>query len=95
MASIDADFHEAVEEANELHATGAMSTRQIEPEPAPDDPADWALAEASDDEDDAPLPDAPLEPELMDMPPAPASAPRMSGLERCIALRLVNGAGLR
>ena len=49
----------------------------------------WAMAEASDDEDDAPMPDAPPEPELIDMPPAPASAPRMSNLERCIALRLV------
>ena len=29
------------------------------------------MAEASDDEDDAPMPDAPPEPELIDMPPAP------------------------
>ena len=41
------------------------------------------MEEASDDEDDAPTP------ELIDMPPAPASAPRMSNLRRCIALRLV------
>ena len=47
------------------------------------EPVDWAMEEASDDEDDAPMP------ELIDMPPAPASAPRMSNLERCIALRLV------
>ena len=53
------------------------------------------MAEASDDEDDAPMPDAPHEPELIDMPPARASAPRMSNLDRCIALRLVYGAGPR
>ena len=89
------DFREAVEEANELHATGALFARQIEPEPAPADPIEWAMAEVSDDEDDTPMPDAPLELELIDMPPAPASAPRMSGLQRCIALRLENGAGPR
>ena len=50
------------------------------------------MAEATDDEDDAPMPDAPLEKELIHMPPAPASAPRMSNLERCIALRLVTRA---
>ena len=41
------------------------------------------------------MPDAPLEPELIDMPPSLASAPPMSSLERCIALRLVFGAGPR
>ena len=51
-----------------------------------------ATAEASDDEDDAPVPDAAPEPELIGMPPAPVSAPPMSNLERCIALRLVYGA---
>ena len=60
---------------------------------APEDPVDWAMAEASDNEDDAP--DAPPEPELIDTPPAPASARPMSNLERCIALRLVHGAGQR
>ena len=50
---------------------------------------DWAMEKVSDDEDDAPMPD------LIDMPPAPASAPRMSNLERCIALRLVYGSGPR
>ena len=57
----------------------------------------WAMAEVTDDEgeDDAPMPDAPPEPELIDMPPAPASAPRMSNLESCIALRLVYGSGPR
>ena len=40
------------------------------------------MAEASDNEDDAPMPDgpAPLEPELTDMRPAPASAPPMSNM---------------
>ena len=55
------------------------------------------MAEETDDEgaDDAPMPDAPPEPEVIDMPPAPASAPRMSNLERCIALRLVFCSGPR
>ena len=53
------------------------------------EPVDWAMEKVSDDEDDAPMPD------LIDMPPAPASAPRMSNLERCIALRLVYGSGPR
>ena len=39
----------------------------------------------------APMPDGPPEPELIDMPPAPASARPMSNLERCIALLLVYG----
>ena len=67
--------------ANELHAAGDLFAKQIEPQP-PDDPVEWAVAEAPDDEDDAP---APPKPELIDMPPAPASAPPMSNLERCIA----------
>ena len=41
------------------------------------------------------MPDAPPEPELIDMPPAPAFGRPMSNLERCIALRLVYGAGPR
>ena len=55
------------------------------------------MTEASDDEDDAPMPDAPAspEPELIAMPPAPISAPPMFNLERCIALRLVYGTGPR
>ena len=81
-AQSDAEFREAVEEANELHVTADVFARQIEPEPAPEDQVDWTMAEASDDEDDAPM-------ELIDMQPAPASAPLMSRLERCIALRLV------
>ena len=90
-AQSDASFREAVEEANELHATGALFARQIEPESA----SGLAMAEASDDEDDVPTPDAPLGLEVVDVPPAPASAPKMSSLERCIALRLVYGAGPR
>ena len=46
----------------------------------------------SDGEDDAPMPDAPPEPEIIDMPPDKPSAPRMTNLERCIALRFVYGA---
>ena len=89
------EFEAAVAHATELHAEGGLFSRHIEPEPAPEDPVDWAMAEATDGEDDAPMPDAPPEPELIDMPPAPASAPPMTNLERCIALRLVYGAGPR
>ena len=94
-AQSDAEFHEAVEEAVALHAHDEFFSKHIEPEPAPEDSVEWAMAEASDDEDDAPMPDAPPEPELIDMPPAAASAPPMSNLERCVALRLVYGAGTR
>ena len=96
-AQSDADFYEAVEEAEELHADGELFARHVAPDPAEEGPPMWAMAEVTDDEgaDDAPMPDAPREPELIDMPPALASAPRMSNLERCIALRLVYGAGLR
>ena len=89
------EFEAAVAHATELHAEGELFSTCVEPEPAREDPVDWAMAEAADDEDDAPMPDAPPEPELIDMPPAPASAPPMSNLERCIALRLVCGAGPR
>ena len=94
-AHSDGEFEAAVAHATELHAEGELFSRHIEPEPAPEDPVDWTMAEATDGEDDAPMPDAPPEPELIDMPPAPASAPPMSNLERCIALRLVYGAGPR
>ena len=94
-AQSDAEFHEAVEEAAALHAHDELFSKHIEPEPAPEDPVEWAMAEASQDEDDAPMPDAPPEPELIDMPPALASAPPMTNLERCIGLRLVYGAGPR
>ena len=69
------EFEAAVAHATELHAEGELFSRHIEPEPAPEDPVDWAMAEATDGEDDAPMPDAPPELELIDMPPAPASAP--------------------
>ena len=88
-AHSDGDFREAVEEAAALHAEGELFSKHIEPEPAPEDPVDWAMAEPSDGEDDAPMPDAPPEPEVIDMPPARPSARPMSNLERCIALRLV------
>ena len=45
----NAEFREAAQEANELHATGALFARQIEPEPAPEDTVDWAMAESSDE----------------------------------------------
>ena len=80
------EFEAAVAHATELHAEGKLFSTCVEPEPAREDPVDWAMAEAADNEDDAPMPDAPPEPELIDMPPAPASAPPMSNLERCIAL---------
>ena len=92
-AGSNAVFRDAVAEAAALHAHDELFSKHTEPEPAPEHSVDWAMAEASDDEDDAPMPDAPPEPELIDMPPAPASAPRMSNLERSIALRLVYGAG--
>ena len=68
----DAHFNEAVEEAAALHADGELFARHITPEPAEEGPPMWAMAEESDDEgaDDAPMPDAPPEPEVMDMPPA-------------------------
>ena len=93
----DTHFKEAVEEAAALHADGELFARHIAPEPAEEGPPMWAMAAVTDDEgaDDAPMPDAPPEPEIIDMPPVPASAPRMTNLERCIALRVVYGAGPR
>ena len=61
----------------QAHRAGARSRR----------PRGLGMEEASDDEDDTPMPDAPPEPEMIGMPPA--SARPMSNLERCIALRLV------
>ena len=74
-AGSNAEFREGVAEAAALHAHDELFSKHIEPEPPPEDPVEWAMAEATDDEDDAPMPDAPPEPELIDMPPAPASAP--------------------
>ena len=78
-----------------LHSRDDLFSKHIEPEPTPENPVDWAMAEASDDEEEAPMPDAPPELEIIDMPQAPASARPMSNLQHCIALRLVYGAGLR
>ena len=50
-----------------LHAHGELFAKHIEPEPAPEDPVERAMAETTDD---AHKPDAPPEPELIDMPPA-------------------------
>ena len=80
-------FRDAVTEAAALHSHHDLFSRHIEPEPTPEDPA---MTEASDD--DTPMPDRPPEPEIIHMPPAPASARSLSNLERCIALRLVYGA---
>ena len=95
------EFVAAVAHATDLHAAGELFARHIEPDPAEEDPPMWAMAEESDDEgaDDAPMPDAPSdappEPEVIDLPPALASARRMTTLERCIALRLMYGRGPR
>ena len=89
----DVEFRDTVTEAAAFHARDELFSKHIEPEAAPNDPMERAMAEASDDKDGAPIPVAPLEAEVIDMPPAPASAPPMSTLERCIALRLVYGAG--
>ena len=91
MASLtdsNAEFREAVAEAAALHAHDELFLKHIEPEPAPEVPVEWAMAEASDDEDDAPMPDAPREPELIDMPPAPASAPPMSNCFEDLSVRI-------
>ena len=64
----------AVTEA-EAHSRDDLFAKHIEPEPAPEDPMEWAMAEASDDEDNAPMPDAPPEPEITDMRQVPASGP--------------------
>ena len=78
-------------EAAALHTDDELFAEHIEPGRRSRDPVEWTVAEESDN-DNAP---APPERELIDMPPAPASAPPMSNLERCIALRLVYGAGPR
>ena len=52
-AQSDAEFHEAVEEPTSC----TPFARQIEPERVPEDPVEWTMAEASDDEDDAPMPE--------------------------------------
>ena len=39
-ARSDDDFREAVAKANELHATGDLFAKQMEPEAAPEDPVE-------------------------------------------------------
>ena len=94
-ADSDGDFRDALTEAAALHSRDDLLSKHIELEPVPEDPVEWAMAESSDDEDDAHMPDAPPEPEVIDMPPTLASAPPMSNLEQCIAVRFVYGAGPR
>ena len=58
-AHSDAHVKEAVAEAAALHSRDELFAKHIEPEPAPADPVDWAMAESPDDEDDAPMPSRP------------------------------------
>ena len=53
-AGSNAEFREAVAEATALHAHDELFCEHIEPEPAPEDPVGWAMAEASDDEETRP-----------------------------------------
>ena len=43
----DGAFRDAVEEAAALHAHNELFAKHIEPEPAPEDPVEWAMAAAS------------------------------------------------
>ena len=45
----DAHFKEAVAEAAALHAHDELFAKHIEPEPAPEDPVDWAMARGAHD----------------------------------------------
>ena len=58
-ADSDDGFRDAATEAAALHARDDLFPKHIELEPAPEDPVEWAMAEATDGEDDAPMPDAP------------------------------------
>ena len=96
-AHSDEEFRDAATEAAALHAHGELFANHIELEPAKEGPPEWAMAEESDDdEDDAPMPDAPAPPEheLIAMPLVAAYAPPMSSLG-CIAQRLMHGGGPR
>ena len=78
------------------HARDQLFAQHITPELAEEGSPVWAMGEESDgDEDDTPPHADADELELIDMPSAVASAPPMSNLEWCIALRLVSGAGPR
>ena len=57
-AHSDGDFRDAVTEAAARHSRDDLFSKHIEPEPAPEDSVEWAMAEASDGEDDAPMPGA-------------------------------------
>ena len=65
-ADSDDGFRDAVTEAAALHARDDLFSEHIEPENAPEDIVEWAMAEATDGEDDAPMPDAPPELELIE-----------------------------
>ena len=91
-ARSDDDFREAVEEAATLHATDELFAKHIEPELAPKDRVEWAMAEESDADEEGTPPHADAdEPDQIDVPPALP----MSNLERCFARRLICGAGPR
>ena len=48
-AGSNAEFRDAVAVAAALHARDELFSKHIEPEPAPEDPVEWAMADASDD----------------------------------------------
>ena len=90
------DFRVAVTEAATLHARDELFAKHITPETAEVGSPVWAMTEESDDGEDGTPPHADADVfELIGMPPAPASAPPMSNFERCIALRLAQGAAPR
>ena len=73
-------------------ATDELFAKHIEPEPAPKDRVEWAMAEESDADEEGTPPHADAdEPDQIDVPPALP----MSNLEWCFALRLICGAGPR
>ena len=49
-AGSNAEFREVVEKAAALHSRDDLFSKHIEPEPAPEDPVERAMAQASDDE---------------------------------------------
>ena len=46
-AHTDGDFRDVVTEAAAVHARDELFSEHIEPEPAPEDPVEWAMSEAS------------------------------------------------